>query len=210
MALLFDTKLINVGLSLLHYKDLMWVSTKPRGSAPATPVAPPLWPRSIRVLSASLSPAAGAETPPQLPDPPDMMRENDNRATSCPQCLAPTPLGRDNNDDKHEPLHRLVACGLSAAPTSTRRPPHRLPTPPPSPTDPARATNASHGDCPQPNYAHHKSVVPHASHAQTNATTIARAPHVAASNHQWPSSRTTMSMTSHALLPIIMPSWRCV
>ena len=94
MALLFDTKLINVGLSLLHYKDLMWVSTKPRGSAPATPVAPPLWPRSIRVLSASLSPAAGAETPPQLPDPPDMMRENDNRAaslSSAPRPDAPRP-----------------------------------------------------------------------------------------------------------------------
>jgi hypothetical protein len=72
----------------------MWASTKPRGSAPATPVAPPLWPRSIRVLSASLSPAAGAETPPQLPDPPDMMRENDNRAaslSSAPRPDAPRP-----------------------------------------------------------------------------------------------------------------------
>jgi hypothetical protein len=105
----------------------MWASTKPRGSAPATPVAPPLWPRSIHVLSASLSPAAGAETPPQLPDPPDMMRENDNRAASLSS--APRP---------DAPRPRQQRRQARAPPSPRRMWPQRCPDvdPPTSPSTP--------------------------------------------------------------------------
>ena len=185
----------------------MWASTKPRGSAPATPVAPPLWPRSIHVLSASLSPAAGAETPPQLPDPPDMMRENDNRAASlssvprprCPSAATTTttstgPSIASSHVASAPPRRRPADLPIDSRRHLPRLQTQRGPQMPRMATSHNRTMRITNLLCP----------------TQTNATTIARAPHVAASNHQWPSSRTTMSMTSHALLPIIMPSWRCV